>query len=168
MPGRIPKGRTSAALGSMCDVTPTILKLCGAAAPNKPVDGLDVWDLWTGKRTSLERDPLLYFDDVHLQCARWGKWKLHLSRYNRRAYSPAPATGLANVLLSAPELYDLEADPKESYDVADLHQDVVKQITAKVETLMATFPPDIRADWETTKKRKVSPTPAGAVTRSID
>ncbi|HXJ38894.1 MAG TPA: hypothetical protein VNH18_06420, partial [Bryobacteraceae bacterium] len=75
---------------------------------------------------------------------------------------------LLNLLLPTPELYDLDTDPMESYDVADLHQDVVKQIMTKVEAAIATFPPDIRADWETTKKRKVSPTPAGALPHSID
>jgi arylsulfatase A len=79
MPGHIPKGRTSNAVGSMLDVVPTVVKLCGAAMPNKPLDGLDAWNLWTGKVNQLERDPLLYFDDVHLQCARQGRWKLHLT-----------------------------------------------------------------------------------------
>jgi len=168
MPGRIPKGKVSAALGSMLDVTPTIAALCGAMLPNKPVDGLNVWKLWTGEVTQIEREPLLYFDNVHLQCARWGKWKLHVSRYNRKVYSPAPATGLRNLLLPNPELYDLDTDPDESYDIADLHPDVVRNILAKIETQMKTFPDAIAGDWAVTKTKKVSPTPAGSLPRSID
>jgi arylsulfatase len=168
MPGRIPKGKVSAAVGSMLDVAPTIAALCGAAAPKKPFDGLNVWKAWTGEVAQIERVPLLYFDDVHLQCARHGKWKLHLSRYNRRGYSPAPAMGLRNLLLPSPELYDLDADPDESYDVANLHPDVVRDIAARVELAMKTFPDAIRTDWEKTKAKKVSPTPAGALPRSID
>jgi arylsulfatase len=167
MPGTIPKGRVSNAVGSMLDVTPTIAKLCGAAAV-KPYDGLDVWKLWTGETNAVERDPLLYFDDEHLQCARWGRWKLHVSRYNRRAYSPAPKEGLKNLLLPNPELYDLDSDPDESYDVADLHPDVIRQIMARVEANMKTFPEHIQRDWEITKTKKVSPTPAGALPHSID
>jgi arylsulfatase len=168
MPGRIPKGKVSTAVGSMLDVAPTVAALCGAAAPKKAFDGLNVWKAWTGEVAQIEREPLLYFDDVHLQCARHGKWKLHLTRYNRRGYSPAPATGLRNLLLPSPELYDLDADPDESYDVANLHPDVVRDITARVELVMKTFPEAIRADWEETKARKVSPTAAGALPRSID
>jgi arylsulfatase len=168
MPGRIPKGKVSNAVASMLDVVPTVANLCGASLPSKPVDGLDAWSLWTGKVSQLERDPLLYFDDVHLQCARQGRWKLHLTRYNSKSYSPRPPEGLLNLLLPTPELYDLDTDPNESYDVASLHADVVQRITARVEEMMKTFPPQIQADWEATKIRKVSPTPAGALPRSID
>jgi len=168
MPGRIPKDRVSDALGSMLDVTPTLAKLCGAAMPNKSVDGIDAWPLWTGQAKSVEREPLLYFDDVHLQCARWNQWKLHVSRYNRRGYSPPPKEGLRNLLLPKPELYDLGTDPDESYDVADLHLQIVSQMKEKIEAAMKTFPDPIRMDWEETKLRKVSPTPAGALPHSID
>ncbi len=168
MPGRIPPGRVSAAVGSMLDVTPTVAKLCGAPGPVKPVDGLDVWPLFTGAVNQIDRDPLLYFDDVHLQCARWGRWKLHVARYNRRGYSPPPKEGLKNLLLPKPELYDLDTDPDESYDVSDLHRDIVRQMMTRIEAELKTFPLDIVSDWEVTKKLKVSPTPAGALPHSID
>lgn len=168
MPGRIPKGKVSTALGSMLDVTPTVAALCGATPPNKPVDGLNVWKLWTGEAAQIEREPLLYFDDVHLQCARWGKWKLHVSRYNRKVYSPPPAIGLRNLLLPNPELYDLDTDPDESFDIADLHPGIVRDMLAKIETQMKTFPDAVAADWAVTKVKKVSPNPAGSLPRSID
>ena len=168
MPGRIPKGRVSGGLGSMLDVTPTVAKLCGVAGSSKPTDGLDAWPLLTGAVDHIEREPLLYFDDVHLQCARWGRWKLHVSRYNRRGYSPAPKEGLKNLLLPKPELYDLDTDLDESYDVADMHADIVSQMMGKIEAEMKTFPEDILHDWEVTKVAKVSPTPAGALPHSID
>lgn len=168
MPGRIPTGRVSAAVASMLDVTPTIVHLCGATGPAKPVDGLDIWPLLTGAVNQIDRDPLLYFDDVHLQCARWGRWKLHVSRYNRRGYSPPPKEGLKNLLLPKPELYDLDLDSDESYDVADLHPEIVQDMMGKIETEMKSFPDNILQDWETTKRLKVSPTPAGALPHSID
>jgi hypothetical protein len=59
-------------------------------------------------------------------------------------------------------LYDLDTDPDESYDVADLHPEIVRQTMAKVEAAMKTFPPNILRDWEMTKINKVSPTPAGS------
>jgi arylsulfatase A len=168
MPGVIPKGQVSTALGSMLDVTPTVARLCGAPLAAKPMDGLDVWPVLTGAVGDLARDPLLYFDDVHFQCARWGKWKMHVSRYNARGFSPAPKEGLKNLLLPKPELYDLDSDPDESYDSADLHPNVVQQMMLKVEAALKTFPENIRHDWEVTKVLKVSPTPAGALPHSID
>src|SRR3569833_1006098 len=168
MPGRIPKGRETNAVCTMMDVVPTVTKLCGAEAPKKPVDGLDVWPLFSGAATKLDREPLLYFDDTHLQCARWQQWKLHVSRYNHRGFSPAPADGNRNLLLLKPELYDLEKDPDESFDVADMHPEIVSQMLEKIETGMKTFPDAILRDWEETKLRKVSPTAAGALPRSID
>lgn len=168
MPGRIPKGRVSNVLGSMLDVTPTVAKFCGASMPAKAVDGLDAWPLFSGEVNRLDREPLLYFDDAHLQCARWGQWKLHVSRYNRRGYSPAPKEGLKNLLLPQPELYDLERDADESYDVADMHPEIVSQMMGKIEAAMKSFPENIQHDWEVTKQTKVSPTAAGALPHSID
>jgi len=152
----------------MMDVVPAVTKLCGAEAPKKPVDGLDVWPLFSGAATKLDREPLLYFDATHLQCARWQQWKLHVSRYTHRGYSPAPADSTRNLLLPKPELYDLEKDPDESFDVADMHPEIVSQMLEKIETGMKTFPDAILRDWEETKLRKVSPTAAGALPRSID
>jgi hypothetical protein len=79
-----------------------------------------------------------------------------------------PAGGNKNLLLPKPELYDLEKDPDESFDVADMHPEIVSQMLAKIETQMKTFPDPILHDWEETKLRKVSPTAAGALPRSID
>jgi hypothetical protein len=47
---------------------------------------------------------------------------------------------LLNLLLPKPELYDLSSDPDESYDVADLHSDVVRQTVDRIEVMMKTFP----------------------------
>jgi hypothetical protein len=44
----------------------TVAKLCGATAPAKSTDGLDVWQLWTGEANRIDREPLLDSDDVHL------------------------------------------------------------------------------------------------------
>ena len=74
----------------MMDVVPTVAKLCGSALPAKPLDGIDIWPLLNGEKTSIDRDPLLYFDNWDLQCARMMNWKLHVARHNTGAYMPAP------------------------------------------------------------------------------
>src|SRR5262249_54524104 len=114
MPGRIPKGRVCHSPVSTMDIVPTVCAWTGASNPAKATDGIDITPLLTGAKTEMERDVILYFDNWNLQCARWGKWKLHISRYNNVTYSPAPAGGRKNIGLKNPELYDVVADPDES------------------------------------------------------
>lgn len=164
-PGRIPRGRVCHSLTSMMDVVPTFLKLAGAAPPPRPLDGMDIWPLLSGQRQELEREVLLYFDDVHLQCARWGRWKLHVARYNTFAYNPAPPGGRHNFPVEPPELYDLASDPDESYDVAPENPKIVAKIRSRIERLMAGFPEPIRKAYEETKARGGSPYTPGALPR---
>ena len=165
-PGRIPKGLVTKGVGGTIDILPTLANLTGARLPRAPLDGLDIWPLMTGKKANAGRpEPLLYFDDWNLQCARWGKWKLHFSRYNTFGYSPAPLGGRVNLTLPNPELYDLENDPQESYDAAPGNLEIVKDIQSRVERQLATFPEEVRNAWQTTQARKTIATPPGALPR---
>jgi arylsulfatase len=167
MPGRIPKGRVSDSIGSTMDIVPTVAKLCGIETLPKPVDGIDLWPLLSGEKKSVERpEVLLSFDNVNLQCARWKQWKLHVARYNNVTYSPAPAGGRKSFFLRNPELYNLNDDPAESYDVAAENPAVVKEMLARIEKLMTGFPPDIIKAWEQQKARVSGNIPAGTVTRA--
>ena len=166
-PGRIPAGRVSNALASMMDVYPTVAKLCSAAMPPKPLDGIDIWPLLSGKVDSIERPPLLYFNSWNLQCARWMNWKLHVARYNTAPYVPAPPGGIKNYLLSHPELYDLSSDPDESYDVAAEHPEVVKQMEELIGGLIKTFPQPVQQAYAEAQARPVnSQLPSGAWPRA--
>lgn len=165
MPGRIPKGRVSNGIGSMMDLVPTVARLCDVPLPPNPLDGIDIWPLIEGKKPELEREALLYFDNVHVQCARWQHWKLHIARYNSIAYGPAPAGGRLNLPLPSPELYDLVNDPDESYDVAPESPWVVKEIQGRIERLMEGFPEPIRQAYAETKARTNLERRVGAVAR---
>lgn len=159
MPGRIPAGKVCDGLASTMDILPTVAKLCGAKLPSSPVDGIDIWPLLTGKKTELAREALLYFDNLYLQCIRLGRYKMHIARYNSQVYSPAPAGGRVNLPLSKPELYDLASDPNESYDIAPEHPEIVKDLRARIDRLMPTFPEEIRkAHAETFAKKTVGNT----------
>jgi len=155
--GRIPAGRVVDGLASMMDVFPTVAKLCGCELPAKPLDGIDIWPLLHGDRPSIDRAPLLYFDNWDLQCARSMNWKLHIARHNTAAYTPPPPDGRHSYLLPKPELYDLANDPDESYDVAAEHPEIVQQIQAKIATMLQDFPEPVRKAYAEAKAREVNP-----------
>ncbi|HTM49870.1 MAG TPA: sulfatase [Bryobacteraceae bacterium] len=162
-PGRIPAGLVSNGVASTMDILPTLAKLAGAPLPAQPLDGIDIWPLLTGQAESIDRDVLLYFDDWQLQCARWGKWKLHVARYNSDAFEPGPPEGRINLPLIHPELYDMENDPEESYDTAIDNPDVVAKIRARINELLLTFPDVVRSYWRDTQGYPVEDTPADAL-----
>ena len=167
-PGKIPKGRVCDGLASMMDIFPTVARLCGASLPAKTLDGLDIWPLLAGRKSSIEREALLYFDGWNLQCARWMNWKLHLARYNNAAYTPAPPEGRLNYTLARPELYNLASDPDESYDVAPENPQVVAEILRRIDALLPGFPREAQSAWADSKGRRSDPAvPAGAYPRPI-
>jgi arylsulfatase len=125
--------------------------------PSKPLDGIDIWPLLHGDRASIDRAPLLYFDNWDLQCARWMNWKLHVARHNTAAYSPAPPGGRHSFVLPRPELYNLASDPDESYDVAPEHPEIVAQIQQKIDAMLSGFPEPVQKAWAEAKARRVNP-----------
>jgi arylsulfatase A-like enzyme len=161
-PGRIPAGHVESRLATQLDLFPTLARLAGAAPPSR-TDGVDIEPLLVGWESGPERDVFLYFDYSNLQCARWGPWKLHMTRYTSRAWSPAPAKGKENLPLRNPELYNLDQDPSESYDCAAQNPEVVKEIQLRVAERMTTMPTHVQDIWRETLKRRVEWTPAGAL-----
>ncbi len=165
-PGRIPAGKVSPGVAGTIDILPTVARLCDAPLPEKPVDGIDIWPLLSGSKQQLDREALLYFDNWNVQCARWRRWKLHFARYNSAAYNPAPPGGRVNLPLPVPELYDLELDADESYDVAPEHADVVAEIRSRVDRMIEGFPKEVQEAYAATKSRQVAPTAIAAPPRA--
>jgi arylsulfatase len=162
-PGKIPRGKTTQALASLMDVFPTVTKLCGGKLPAAPLDGVDMWPLLADGEHATDRPPLLYFNNWDLQCARWKNWKLHVARHNTAAYAPAPPGGVHNFQLTHPELYDLDNDPDESYDVAPERPEIVATIQTQIAKLISTFPEPVQKAYKDSKARPSAPTmPAGA------
>ena len=161
-PGRIPPGRKVKPLASTLDLLPTIAGLTNTTLPGNPLDGVDIWPLLTGEGRPSVRPPFLYFADWNLQCARVGRWKLHLARYNTPAYSPMPKVGYYNLRLLSPELYDIENDPEEAEDVSNDHPDIVANIRTRVEQMVPTLPAQVQAAWQDTQNRPVYQNTPGA------
>ena len=161
-PGRIPAGRVCQGLASTMDILPTVAQVCNAPLPGNALDGINIWPLLTGDQDSIDRDILLYFDDWNIQCARLGKWKLHVARYNSPAYAPIPNCGRVNLPLAPPELYDIESDPQESYDCAADNPAVVADMRSRIENAISNFPVDVKFAWQCTMNSKVWGIPSGA------
>ena len=159
-PGAIPGGRVIQTFVNTMDILPTIASVTGAALPANPLDGVNIWPVLTGLQDAVEHDVFLYFDYWNLQCARMGRWKLHMSRYNTFPWSPAPAAGRFNLPLK-PELYDVESDPGESYDTANQYPQIATAIRARVDQLRPGFPSQVQDAWNDTFARQVVHTVSG-------
>ncbi|MEZ5401945.1 MAG: sulfatase [Bryobacteraceae bacterium] len=162
-PGRIPAGTVSNGFTTTLDILPTIARWTGSSLPPKPIDGADVAPILTGEAESVQRDVFLYFNDIFLQCARLGDWKLHVSRFDIPAFVPLKKGATrANLHLPKPELYNVVEDPEESYDRASRNRDIVAKIQSAIEAAIPTFDAGVIDAWQETMRRKVRDTPAAA------
>jgi arylsulfatase A len=98
---------------SLLDITPTLCALAGVAPPPN-LDGQDMSSLLRDGDTT-PRGPVYLFYNEYLNAMRSGKWKLHY-RYgtDTRTYMP--------------QLFDLDADPREAFNLAERYPDIVDQL----------------------------------------
>lgn len=172
--GKIPAGRTTDVWGSNLDVVPTVASVCGAELLKRRYDGLDISKFLMGETASIPRGTLLYFavshDQEQLECARKGSWKLRIAQGTGEIYVNDWLGGTCgpkkHFLLARPELYNLDRDPRESYDAAIDHPEVVKEIQHDIEALIPTFPENVIKAYSELKHNPGCPfTPPGAATR---
>jgi arylsulfatase len=172
-PGVIDAERVVDVPCSNMDVLPSLATVCGLRRPAKPLDGVDVSQLWFDRNAEVEQPARIYFAamgnhglDVH--CIRMGDWKLRVAQnINGEIYLNDRSTqSQASSWLATPELYHLGRDPEESYDVAKFHPDKVAELTKELEALMPSFPPEVVEAYAALKQRVGdASTPAGAAPR---
>jgi arylsulfatase A-like enzyme len=135
-PGRIPAGKTVTAPAMTIDLLPTVAKLTGAELPKRRIDGLDIGPLLAVKRNAQSpHDALYFYWGQSLHAVRAGKWKLHLP-HPYQHLDRAGADGKAGRYVSRQielSLFDLEADPGETTNVAEQNPEVVKRLMVYVE-----------------------------------
>ncbi|MCT2584878.1 sulfatase family protein [Actinophytocola gossypii] len=120
-PGRIPAGTNSDEPVCLFDLLPTLAALAGGTVPpDRPVDGVDISSVLTGG-TAPEPRALYFFHWWTLNAVREGPWKLHLDRHPRDL-NRAQGKEL-------PQLFNLELDPGECYDLGHGHPEVVERLT---------------------------------------
>jgi len=117
-PARIRAGQVSSEMATNMDFLPTFAHLAGTPLPpNRPLDGHDITSLLTGTGPSATNE-FFYFAARNLQAVRSGPWKLR-------------------AVAAAVELYDLDVDPYERFNVASRHPDVVERLRARLEAFRA-------------------------------
>ena len=121
-PGKVPAGATSAWLAAHYDLLPTLLEIAGVGVPASlegKLDGASFAPILLGTPGGVREHEFLYWE-FHgyggQQAVRLGRWK------GIRTNLHAGLTPL--------ELYDLEADPGETKDLAAEHPEVVARLHA--------------------------------------
>jgi len=118
-PKMLPAGKIVSEVATTMDLFTTFLTLAGVAPPkDRLIDGKDVLNVLTGTSQS-PHETLYYFFNDELTAVRSGKYKLHFKK-TVKAYTWADC--------ESPELYNLEIDPSEQYDLAEKQPEIVEQL----------------------------------------
>lgn len=146
-PGNIRPGRVSDEPVATVDFFATAMALAGekdaAAATKQPLDGKSILPFLLGQVTKSPENLYLFFDGPYLQTARAGRWKIHVARWNIPRYTAASGQQ-KNLLLPKPELFDMNVDRGESYDVAAEQGIVIRELKARIISALRTFPKEIQ------------------------
>ena len=136
-PGSIPGGTASSAMWMTIDLLPTLAGITKAQFPQLKLDGRDVRDWAMGKTGAgnPQRAYFIYYEVNQLQAviSGDGKWKLVLPhRYRTLAGRTGGKGGMPakyeHRQISEGELFDLDADPHETENLAKKHPDGVERL----------------------------------------
>jgi arylsulfatase A-like enzyme len=109
-PGQISNGQVSNEVVTTMDLFATLTNIAGAEVPDdREIDGNNVHSILKGESNDQERIFFYLRTDI-LQAVRKGNWKLRFTR----------ASGY--------ELFDLENDPAEMYNMAEENQELVDEL----------------------------------------
>ena len=126
-PDKIPAGRVSDEILTTMDFLPTFASLAGVSpAADRTLDGYDASDFLFGETETSPRDTYLYYSGCLLTGIREGKWRL----VRPRVRNPQGLGWWGRMIEAVAdyELYDLDADPGETKNVADEHPQVVERL----------------------------------------
>jgi uncharacterized sulfatase len=123
-PGTVPVSAVSG-IGSELDILPTFARLAGAQVPaDRVLDGYDLSATLRGSSPS-GRNTVFYYansGDGVLSAVRRGPYKAHF------IVPGADSGGSSGGLSAPPQLYNLDQDPSEKYDLADKHPELIAEL----------------------------------------
>jgi arylsulfatase A-like enzyme len=133
-PGHTAPGTVCRNLATTIDILPTIAAVCGAALPEKRIDGVNILPLLEGEKNANPRDHFFFYYDGELQAVREGRWKLHFPHAYVSMEGVTPGRdghpGVYGKGRTDFALYDLETDIGERIDVFAEHPDIVAHLKA--------------------------------------
>jgi arylsulfatase len=144
-PGHI-RPRSSYTMFSIMDFFPTFAHLAGGKVPNdRPIDGVDQTDLLLGTSDAGRRDTLLTFVGPDLVAARWKQFRAYFADVapGRSGWSGAnllPGTGGSAAPMNGyPKIFNIEADPREEYNIGAQYEWVMGPVLKAVEEYKASL-----------------------------
>ena len=133
-PARIPAGGIHGGMAMAIDLLPTLAGLAGASVPaDRVIDGRNIASMWTDGAGS-PHDVLYFFDANDVAAVRDRRFKLVTKSYYRTI--PVPFRQFAGV-----KLFDLQADPAESYDVGSRFPDERARLLELADRMQETVAP---------------------------
>lgn len=143
-PAEIESGTSSNSIFSTVDFLPTLAALAGAGLPENEIDGVDVWEIITGKTEA--KNPHDYypfstgtrFEGV---ISGDGRWKLHIP-HQYRVVSEVGNDGAGGKYIQEEiglSLFDLENDSDEKQNVIEDHPGITAKLLGYAEAHKARF-----------------------------
>jgi arylsulfatase A len=128
-PGVIPAGQGQSGMASTLDLFPTLTRAAAASLRrDRPYDGMDLLPAMKS-RTEPGRKEFFSFRGTALEAVRSGSWKYRLARNAPEDGRPADP--------GAAELFDLDLDPAEHYNVLDRHRDIAEKLSQRMREFAA-------------------------------
>jgi arylsulfatase len=115
------KPRSSNEMFSIHDFFPTFANIIDAKVlTDKPIDGVDQTDFLIGKQERSNREHLLTFIGDRLVAVRWKQWRIYPVEFLGTRGNPSTGGYVGTIRETAgyPQIYNIEADPKEQVNVA--------------------------------------------------
>jgi len=121
-------------MGSTLDLMATVASLTGATAPtDRTLDSYDLSPALRGTGPS-PRSEFFYWTRAKLHAVRVGPFKLHVHQRHPLNYGQSRD-------LETPELYHVEHDVSEQFDIAAQHPEIVAQLLQRLETHQTSIVP---------------------------
>jgi len=140
--GKVPAGTICNQLGCAIDILPSFAEVAGTKLPENKIDGVSLVELWKGNKQAKPRTELYYYyGKNNLNAVRKENWKLILP-HTWDSYDTIPRNGgmggpRVKVKTEKPELYNLQRDPGEQFDMASFFPGKVAELMLTAEKARA-------------------------------
>ena len=134
-------------MGSTLDLITTIASLAGTRIPSdRKMDGYDLSSVLSGQKNIGPRNEFYYWTRGEVHAVRSGKWKLHVKQRNPIYYGGEKD-------LERPELYEIESDISERFDLYEREPQVVTEMLNKIANINRIWATHCQISWQPKSKR---------------